>query len=148
MKEFGTQRKKGLGVRSLLAGGITFGLSLLGAQENENPDALLREWKSENGKFSVTAVLESFDVARRQVVLRREDSSLLKVPLNRLSVSDRAFVREQTQVKPTAGPVKLYGIAWQPKVEAALKKAAGGSSPLDDQPVMWFRVLGQLDDGM
>ena len=149
MKELGTKKEKGFGFRSWLAGGIAFGLGLLGAQAEENSMASMREWKSKNGKFSVTASFDSYDAASRKVTLKKEDSTSIQVPLLKLSAADQSFVKEQAgQSKSGGKPIKLYGIQWQPKMEEALSEAAGQSAPSDDRPVMWFRVLGQLDDGM
>ena len=43
---------------------------------------------------------------------------------------------------------QLYGIRWQPKLEDALASATGGPTAGDDRPVMWFRVLGDLQGFM
>lgn len=138
--------REGGGVCSpLLAGSMFLGLSLLGGQAEE---AIVREWKSENGKFSVKASLESFEAVGSKVVLRKSDETLVRVPLSRLSEADQAYVRNLNARSRAGEPVRLHGIEWQPEIEDALKLAAGRSGPLDDQPVMWFRVLGQLDDGM
>lgn len=149
MKNDRKLKEKGFGCRPLLAGGMVLGLSLLGAQAEE---AAVREWKSENGKFSVMATFESFEAVGGKVVLKRSDATLVRVPLSRLSESDRAYVREMSarlRSSESAGEsVRLHGINWQPKAEEALTLAAGRPGPLDDRPVMWFRVLGQLDDGM
>ena len=48
----------------------------------------------------------------------------------------------------SAQPKKLFGIEWTPRIENALLAAKGNESPEDDRPVMWFRVLGQLDGDM
>lgn len=149
MKKHGKLREGGGVCSPLLAGSMFLGLSLLGGQAEE---AIVREWKSENGKFSVKASLESFEAVGSKVVLRKSDQTLVRVPLSRLSEADQAYVRNlnaRSRAAERAGePVRLHGIEWQPEIEDALKLAAGRSGPLDNQPVMWFRVLGQLDDGM
>jgi hypothetical protein len=152
MKKQNKLKKKVFGCSPLLAGGMIFGLGLLGLQAEETSGPLAREWKSENGKFSVLATLESVEVQGRKVVLRKSDSTLVRVPLSRLSEADQAYVRELNtrsgSTAPIGEPVRLHGIKWQPVTEEALTLAAGRPGPSDDQPVMWFRVLGQLDDGM
>mgnify|MGYP005842042787 CR=1 FL=1 len=152
MKNNWKLKEKVLGCRPLLAGGMVFGLGLLGLQAEEASGPLAREWKSENGKFSVMATLESFEIVGRKVVLKKTDSTVVRVPLSRLSEADRAFVKEMSgQSRSSEGigeSVQLHGIKWQPKTEEALTLAAGRPGPTDDRPVMWFRVLGQLDDGM
>lgn len=152
MKEQGIQKRRVAGLGPLLAGGMAFGLGMLGLSADESQNAGLREWTSENGKFSVTAKLESYDAFNKKVILRKGDSSLIKVPLARLSFTDWSFVEKHaarsSRSKGLGKTIKLHGIQWHPEVEGALTAAAGGPSPSDDQPVMWFRVLGQLDDGM
>ncbi len=149
MKKNGKLKKKGVACGPLLAGAMFLGSSLSGVQAEE---VAVREWTSENGKFSVRASLESFEVIGSKVVLRRADETLVRVPLSRLSEADQAYVRDRNARSRAAErgrePVRLHGIEWQPEIEDALELAAGRPGPLDDQPVMWFRVLGQLDDGM
>lgn len=43
----------------------------------------------------------------------------------------------QTRSSP---PAKAWGVTWQPDLEAALAHAARSS-----RPVVWFRVLGELE---
>ncbi len=40
--------------------------------------------------------------------------------------------------------LEMYGINWVPEMETAMKLAKGSESPKDDQPIMYFRVLGDL----
>jgi len=51
-----------------------------------------RVWTNATGKFTVTA--ELVEVQRGEVVLRKADGQQITVPLNRLSDTDRAFVRQ------------------------------------------------------
>lgn len=85
-----------------------------------------------------------------KVTLRKDDSRLVEVPLSKLSTKDQAYVDEHAPKSAPrqkgSGPIKLHGITWQPEIEDALEQANGGAG--GDRPVMWFRVLGKLDDGM
>ncbi len=42
----------------------------------------------------------------------------------------------------------LYGIRWQASVDQALLAGRGSETSDDDRPVMWFRVLGDLEGFM
>ncbi len=42
----------------------------------------------------------------------------------------------------------LYGIRWQAGVEDAMLVATGKETNRDDRPIMWFRVLGDLEGYM
>ena len=42
----------------------------------------------------------------------------------------------------------LYGITWTGPLQNALKLAKGKQTSKDDRPIMWFRVLGQLEGFM
>ena len=80
---------------------------------------LLRQWQSKDGQHT-------------------------KVPLLKLSSADQTFIRSQNATPgQAADSVKLYGINWQPEIDDALAQAKG-----KNRPVMWFSVLGKLDDGM
>ena len=54
-----------------------------------------REWRDNTGKHRIEA--ELVEVEEGQVVLRRPDGRLVKLPLARLSQSDQDFVRQQAQ---------------------------------------------------
>ena len=43
---------------------------------------------------------------------------------------------------------KLYGISWHKSGEPALASSKGDASTQDDRPIMWFRVLGDLEGFM
>ena len=133
-------------LRSLLVGGAAFGLGLFFATAGEAQ----REWVSEDGKYSLKASLLSFNTITGKVTLRKDDSSLVEVPFSKLSTADQAYVDEHAPKSASRqkadGPIKLHGITWQPEIEDALEQANGGAG--GDRPVMWFRVLGKLDDGM
>ncbi len=127
-------------------GGAAFGLGLFFATAGEAH----RQWSSEDGKYSVKASLVSFNSITGKVTLRKDDSRLVEVPLSKLSTKDQAYVDEHAPKSAPrqkgGGPIKLHGITWQPEIEDALEQANGGAG--GDRPVMWFRVLGKLDDGM
>jgi len=101
------------GFRSMIAGGAAFGLSLSALQADEAPGSPSREWKSEKGKFSVQAVFDSYDAFTKQVTLRKEDSTSIKVPLSRLSADDRSYVEERAPQSASATKpgkeIKMYG---------------------------------------
>lgn len=96
------------------------------------------------------ASLVSLNTITGKVTLKKEDSSLVEVPLSKLSTADQAYVKEHApksvQKRRKGEEIGLYGITWQPGIEDALKLASAGVG--GDRPVMWFRVLGKLDDGM
>lgn len=122
-------------------GAAALGLNLLCASAEEN---LLRQWQSKDGQHTIQASLESFNSITNQVTLTKKDSSSIKVPLLKLSSADQTFIRSQNATPgQAADSVKLYGITWQPEIDDALAQAKG-----KNRPVMWFSVLGKLDDGM
>lgn len=135
-----------------LIGGAVLGLSLILASADESLENELREWKSVDGKHSVDASLIAFNTATRRVTLKKGDSSSVEVPLAKLSAADQAYIQEWAPrlsgEKGAGEAIKLYGITWQPGIEDALKLAGDDTTPAGSRPVMWFRVLGKLDDGM
>ena len=58
----------------------------------------VRKWTDKSGSFSVQA--EFVELAGEQVVLKREDSKSIRVPLEKLSSADQEFVRQKTAAKP------------------------------------------------
>jgi WD40 repeat protein len=73
-------------MRGLIGVGVIL-WALLGAGFAEG-----REWVSRDGRFTVDA--ELLNVDGEQVVLRREDGPVIRVPLERLSLGDVKYVRE------------------------------------------------------
>jgi len=133
---------------STLAGVIILaGLSLAPGSEL-SPE--VREWKSQDGQYAVMASLSGFDRFTQRVTLNKEDATVVEVPLSRLSAADRTYVVDHTRgtATPPEKEKTLYGIRWQPEMEDALAKAAGEATPDDDRPVMWFRVLGELEQDL
>jgi hypothetical protein len=135
-----------------LIGGAVLGLSLILASADETLENELREWKSEDGKHSVEASLIAFNEATMRVTLKKGDSSSLEVPLAKLSTADQAYIREWAPRlsgrKEVGEAIRLYGVTWQPEIEDALKLASSDATSVVSRPVMWFRVLGKLDEGM
>ena len=65
----------------------------------------VRKWTDESGGYSVQA--DFVEVAGDQVVLKRENGSNIRVPLEKLSAADQEYVRQKTASKPDnpfAGP--------------------------------------------
>lgn len=125
-----------------------------------------RKWTSRDGDETVEARFEFYDPKTKVVSIVLEDGHAHEVALNKLSRADRkyvqALVRDGTS-QPTssrksgldlearenhgknAGTTRLFGIQWTPDMEVALQSAAGDDSNRNDRPVMWMRVLGELD---
>ena len=139
-------------LKLFVLGGAALCLSVSFSAADKTPDSLLREWKSGNGKHSVQASLSAFNQTTKRVTLQKEDSTVVVLPLAQLSATDQSYIKEHasklSQKEETVESIKLYGITWQPEVEDALTLATGETTPSDDRPVMWFRVLGELDGGM
>ena len=136
----------------------------LAAQENG-----LRQWTSRDGTETAFARLSEYDSATRVVTLVDQSGALRDVKLERLALADQRFVqrfeRNQDQpdgrigdsmVRKTSNSrpanrkrptVDLYGIQWQRDFETAMA-TADGRAESDRQPIMWFRVLGDLDGFM
>ena len=140
-----------LSLKSLVVSGAISGLTLLSVSAEKVLSADLREWKSEDGNYAVDASLVSFNTITKRVTLKKEDSKIVEVPLSQLSSADRAYVQENAprakSAEKSGEAIRLHGITWQPEIKDALKLASGGPSAAN-RPVMWFRVLGKLDDGM
>jgi len=54
-----------------------------------------RTWNDKSGKFSVVATFQSFEGG--QVKLKKEDGTIVAVPLEKLSEADAEYVRSQTK---------------------------------------------------
>ena len=65
----------------------------------QQPGEPVRTWKDQSGKYSVQARLERIDVD--QVVLRKTDGSVVRVPIDRLSQDDRKYIESRSS--KTAG---------------------------------------------
>ncbi|MEN8681061.1 MAG: SHD1 domain-containing protein [Akkermansiaceae bacterium] len=139
-------------LKAVVLGGAALCLIFPFSAADEISGSLVREWKSENGNYSIEASFSSFNPNTKRVTLKKQDLTIVEVPLAKLSAADQAFVKEQapkfSPKRDSGQAVKLYGITWQPEVEDALTLASGKATPIDDRPVMWFRVLGKLDGGM
>src|SRR5262245_15058482 len=95
-----------------------------------------RKWTSADGKFSVDA--EFVSATEANVIVRRADGREIKVPRNRLSPEDQAFVVEQLkQAAPVEdGPVAVQGDSAKAKetLEAkGLKVLAAGLKLADEE---------------
>ncbi len=66
---------------------ISMGMSCLG----QTPESERREWSDRSGKFRITATLQN--VSDDKIELLKEDGKTISVPLNRLSDSDLAFIK-------------------------------------------------------
>ncbi len=101
-------------IHVVLMGGLCFAF--------ERADA--REWVSRDGRFTVEA--ELLTVEANQVVLRREAGSVIRVPMERLSLGDVKYVQEALQAASLTTPPDKAPTAG---AEAAPSKTAAGASP-------------------
>ncbi len=133
----------------------------------------MRQWTSRDKSETVDATFQSYDPKTKLVVLQLQNGETLQLSLKQLSRGDQRYVTkvkrdrpekftpvEEERAEPTAKKrnrsnrsksskvVKAFGINWTPGMEAALKNATGKESPEDDRPVMWLRVLGDLNGFM
>jgi hypothetical protein len=70
---------------------------------------------------------------------------------NPVESQSKSQVRNSSRSKSNRGSEKtmmLYGINWHESGAPALAKARGVASTSDDMPIMWFRVLGDLEGFM
>ena len=134
-----------------------------------------KTWKSQNQKYSVKAKFENYDTDSKQVTLIDRDENTITVQLDQLSSSDQKYVlrryKRLVAEKNAANPFKLtknkpekeqartdqdevptiarWGIEWTPSMEASQRVALGSRRRSnDDRPIMWFRVLGNLEGYM
>ncbi len=56
--------------------------------------------------------------------------------------------RDKREYKPGRISYQRYGIDWTQDIRQALRSAAGVKGERDDRPVMWMRVLGDLNGFM
>lgn len=117
-----------------------------------------RTWIDSTGSFKIEATFVSFE--RGRVTLRPKSGKEIAVPFGRLSSDDQNYVQKltrrtslneggerksipsrPTRAKIDSKPDEMYGIKWQDSVDDAVKIA----SMTNDKPIMWFRVLGDLN---
>ena len=95
----------------------------------------VRAWRKRQASASSTAPsVESDEPSDQEVPAAAEDKA-----------DDKAVARIR---RSKARLTNLYGIRWAPDMTAALEIAQGGDGTRDDRPVMWFRVLGDLQGPM
>lgn len=134
----------------------------------------LRSWTSRDKSQTIEATFKSYDPRTKQLILKLLNGEELQVKLKQLSRTDQRYVTNASKrnTKELLSPdttefvgtpkkkrkrmnrdrslktTKAFGIEWNPGMESALTKAQGGESASDDRPVMWLRVLGDLDGFM
>ena len=132
----------------------------------------MRSWVSRDKSETVEASFQSYDPKSKQVSIQLLDGEVLEVNLRQLSRADQRYVTNVARNQPlqrvetldekprrekktrrnkpgsSAGTKKAFGIHWTPGIQAALENASGSESSEDDRPVMWMRVLGDLDGFM
>lgn len=95
--------------------------------------AAAKQWVSRDGRFSVEAELLTVD--GEQVVLRREDGTVIRVPLERLSLADVKYVQEALQaagLTPSAAGAAAAGNA--PPQETHPEPAPAQKTPVPAGP--------------
>jgi hypothetical protein len=152
--------------------GLIMILLVLFVSENSGQEPM-RQWSSRYKNETVEASFQSYDRRTKRVSLRLQNGESIHVDLKQLSRSDQRYVtgvarnnldnaktnkrkvvtgkeknQPRSQRSDSTREVTAYGIQWTPGVENALKNAAGKESAADDRPVMWLRVLGDLDGFM
>ncbi len=92
-------------------------------------------------------------VARQTSRMQREAKRLTQA--NRLQGEDAASEdavlktrRPANGESPVPGTQRLYNIDWHRQADSAQLAAAGREGGKDDKPILWFRVLGDLDGYM
>lgn len=90
-------------------------------------EADVRTWTDNTGKFT----FEGTFVRSRgnEIMLKKVDGQLLRVPLNRLSREDQDYVTE-LESGPTEATDPLTGIAWYSSVEPAFAEAKRSNRPI------------------
>ncbi len=130
-----------------------------------------RTWRSADGTQAMQASFIEYDSKSKTVELETSNSNTVKVRLTNLSPADQRFVKLIARKNRKARPLsiqteksentvakskqraanvgrKLFGINWTLDLENALVAARGRETPADDRPVMWLRVLGDLNGYM
>jgi hypothetical protein len=132
-----------------------------------------RTWTSRDGQ-QVQATFSAYEPGQKLVSLILADGSVLNVRLNQFSPADRRHVlhvaRKNQAGQENASAIpdqkaaprsasdrrsnsrrkarQRFGINWTPGLENALAVAEGADGDQDDRPVMWMRVLGDLEGFM
>lgn len=159
----------------LLLAFLLAGTHLSATLAQDDPIESFRTWKDRTGKYEIEAELVRYE--RSIVELKKTDGSVIQVPLKDLSNADKWFVRKQLKQLKARGnaqkpvlqvkqPVaekekvekkdnirlaknldtkKMYGIEWHQTPESLQAVADSSKS---QKPVMWFRVLGDLEGYM
>lgn len=151
-----------LSLRCMLAATLLLSCATLFFPNASANDTALRRWSDTSGKYKVDARFLAFE--NGDVRLVKSDGTILLVPLDRLSSSDRNYVRASLRMRhakrrkkalaepnprtnrtgKAASPAEtLYGINWH-SPDGVHKVARGKPA----KPVIWFRVLGALDGFM
>ena len=143
--------------------------------EDSTADHKVRTWTDITGKFHIEASFEGYNIGL--VDLRKIDDTLISVPLKELSSSDQRYVRyelrqrrvvkssdkseaetvaesanvksdsdEKEDAEAITKTKKIAGIDWHCTVDSV--QAAANSDDGKQRPVMWFRVLGDMEGFM
>ena len=86
--------------------------------------------------------------SRVQRAARRDDHARRSEKKDSASESSLDTRRPDKGNRQADGAHRLYNIDWHVRPESARLAAAGKEGAKDDQPIMWFRVLGSLDGYM
>ncbi|MEM1293725.1 MAG: SHD1 domain-containing protein [Verrucomicrobiota bacterium] len=115
----------------LLVLALTWNLSTTDARA----EAEVRTWTDNTGKFT----FEGTFVRSRgsEIMLKKVDGKLLRVPLSRLSREDQDYVTE-LESGPAEATDPLTGIAWYSSVEPAFAEAKRS-----DRPIMFMAAATQ-----
>ena len=155
-----------------LAAACGLALAVCLSERVDGQDRDSRQWISRDGLQRVRATLVQFDPATGRVTLRDAQGQERDLALQQLSLRDQKFLRRNAESKtsnsdldsdpkpetaaaesaapksaqPAPGKTRrLYGVDWQPSVETGLEVARNMEEDGSGRPVMWFRVLGDLD---
>lgn len=94
---------------------------------NTQAEEELRTWTDNTGKFTFQGTY--VQSRGSQVMLKREDGQLQRVPLSRLSAKDREYIASLSSgLKEASDP--LTGIAWYGSVEPAFEEAKRSRRPI------------------
>lgn len=93
----------------------------------------------------------------KRSVFERSRSNVVATESELLESDKPALSTEAIATKPKTGKAgivdrgtirRLYGIDWHSTAKGAQTAATGKPGVEDDRPIIWFRVLGDLADGM
>lgn len=134
-----------------------------------------RTWTDKTGQNTLAARFVSFDKESEQVVLLKPGDVSETFVLSDFSRADQRIIRKLAaqairaekqdrkrdaidealagKTNPSSAGAKgnqlrLCGINWHLSPDSASRDAAGSERPVDDRPIAWFRVLGDLDGFM